>query len=143
MVKIIILVLLIILFIALIFTNYCINTKIENFQDIPVQQQQQVSNTTTTTIQSDTTKVEIIKNENKNINKLTEKLQSLKKDLLYKIEELEKIIAEKLDGKRKLEKEIEEIDKQLNEYLSAIKLIKNNIDKNVDSAFSSTNLSTV
>jgi len=73
-------------------------------------------------------KLQILKDENESIQKVTNNLQLIKNDLENKIKELKFIINEKTEEKLKLENNINEINKQKENSIIAFQILKDRVD---------------
>ena len=100
------LIIIIIVIILAIITIVINNSTIENFQDITT-----VAINPIVELAKETTKLEAVKNENKEIMTLTERLKLVRNELERRIDELNRTIEEKNQNKLKVENEIEEINK--------------------------------
>lgn len=117
------LIIIIIVIILAIITIVINNSTIENFQDITT-----VAINPIVELAKETTKLEAVKNENKEIMTLTERLKLVRNELERRIDELNRTIEEKNQNKLKVENEIEEINKQKINAMSVFQVLKNKID---------------
>jgi len=117
------LIIIIIVIILAIITIVINNSTIENFQDITT-----VAVNPIVELAKETTKLEAVKVENKEITTLTEKLKLVRNELERRIDELNRTIEEKNQNKLKVENEIDEINKQKTNALAVFQVLKNKID---------------
>jgi len=117
------LIIIIIVIILAIITIIFSQSNIEQFQDITT-----VSINPIVALAKETTKLEAVKLENKEIMTLTERLKLVKNELERRIDELNRTIEEKNLNKLKVENEIEEINKQKINALSVFQVLKNKVD---------------
>lgn len=119
--------LIIIVLLVLLSMNYYFNNNREKFENINETKIHPVIE-----IAKETTKLEAVKKENKDITDITDKLVLVKVNLEKKIAELNNTIEEKNKAKIKLEDDIAELDKQKIASLSVFDILKYKIDKTVE-----------
>lgn len=117
------LIIIIIVIILAIITIVINNSTIENFQDITT-----VAINPIVELAKETTKLEAVKNENKEIMSLTERLKLVRNELERRIDELNRTVEEKNQYKLQVENEIEEINNQKINAMNVFQVLKNKID---------------